>query len=233
MEKWAESLLLLQNTDLKIRELKKRLSLLPAERQRLSGRLTELQTQKDDASKELKTLELAIKNAESEIAAHQQSVAKLQQQSAMVKKNSEYQAMLSQIAALKLKIGDLESFELEKYDELEDAKRKVQSVNTSCDGAMRSTKSEIAELDEFAAEVKEDIARRSAERENLASGIESSLLGLYNRLLSRGQGLPLAPATGGICKNCNLKLTMQTLNEARQGKVVCCDNCMHIIYVEE
>ncbi len=231
--KWAELLLLLQNVDLKIRELKKRLALLPAERKRLTEKLESLQHDREEASKQLKSIELAIKNAESEIASHQQAVTKLQQQSAMVKKNSEYQAMLSQIAALKIKIGDLESTILEKYDEQEAAKLKVQAVNTEVDSAMRSTRAEIAELDEFAVEIKKDIEEKTAEREKLSAGVEKTLLSRYNQLLSRGQGMPLASAAGGICKNCNLRLTPQTLNEARQGKVTYCDNCMHIIYFEE
>ena len=47
------------------------------------------------------------------------------------------------------------------------------------------------------------------------------------------KGLMVSPITDGICGNCFLKLTPQTMTHARRGAVTECDHCRHLVYLED
>ncbi len=228
--KWAELLLLLQSADLKIRELKKRLQLLPGERKQLTERINSLLAGKENAKKTVLSIEMEIKKAESDISKDQEAAQKLRQQSAMVKKNSEYTAMLNQIATLNMHVSDLESVILEAYDKLEEAKAALRETDSEADAKIRSAREELAELDDFEKDICADIEAKTAERKQYEPAVEGSLLRRYEQLLKRGQGVPLVQVENGFCKNCNLRVIPQTMNTIRAGKIASCDNCMHLIY---
>ena len=106
--KWVQSLLELQANDLRIRDLEQRMKLLPSEMNELKAKRDRLVASTAAAAEAAHKVEREIKSAESEIARLTDESRKLQQQSAMVKKNTEYQAMLNTVALNKNKIGKLE-----------------------------------------------------------------------------------------------------------------------------
>jgi hypothetical protein len=91
-------------------------------------------------------MELAIKAEEAKIQTLNAESTKLQQQSALVKKNNEYQAMLSGIAQNKEKISAIEEELLIKFDELEALKTEALQVKRNNSAELRSAKQEFEEL---------------------------------------------------------------------------------------
>ena len=92
------ALLNLQSQDMRMRDLKLRLVSIPKELDKIIARRDALNADTAAAAEEVKKMELAIKAKEGEIQTLNAESTKLQQQSALVKKNNEYQAMLSGIA---------------------------------------------------------------------------------------------------------------------------------------
>ena len=232
-KEWLKNLLLLQETDMRIRKLTTRLDMIPSEIHKIDNEIAEDQERLDKAKNSSDALLLEIKSVESDIMAQNEIVDKLRKQSVMIKKNDEYKAMMHQISVAQQKISDLETRELEIMDKIDAAKqewRKLDKIRADRKTELESEKSELIELEE---KLKKEIAKVSAARPALEEKIEENLLGIYTRLLDKGVGQPLAPVRNGICGNCHLQLTPQTVNRTRKEEIVNCENCGHLLYMSE
>ncbi|MBE6364166.1 MAG: hypothetical protein E7053_00270 [Lentisphaerae bacterium] len=228
-----EALLILQEADLRRKGMEKRLELLPREMDAIIARRDKLNASTAAAQELLKKEELAVKKCEAEIARLTEESQKLQQQSALVKKNNEYQAMLGQIADNKRKIGSLEEEVLEKFDKVAELKENAEKIKRANALELRNARAEFEELLAFSKTVKGEIAKAVADRPALTANVRDELLSTYNRLLKGKEGTaPLTKLDNGCCGNCHMKVTMQTANELSKGKIEHCDNCQHLLYAD-
>lgn len=233
MKKWVENLLAVQDVDMRIRQLNLKLEMLPKEKEKLNFELeNEQRILKENKSKIQKT-EMDLKQLESGIKKLNEDANKLQNQSIMVKKNEEYKALLSEVDKCKAKIGDLETDVLNCLEKIDAEKNEQKNHEKTFSERSKSINGEIKELDQLAVELNEEIARIKESRTALTNSVESAILDDYTRLLNGKRGTPLAKVHMDKCGNCHLKLTPQTLNLARKGVMARCDNCSHIIYMED
>ena len=233
MRKWTEDLLALQSVDLRIRGLKTKLATIPSEKLRLNIVSEEGRVGIKSAKENLQKVELQIKGVEASIAQVNAEIVKLQNQSMMVKKNDEYQAMLKQVEDCKAKISDFETSEIELLDKVEAAKQALKIAEKSLVDRERSVKSELQEFVQLEADIKAEIDTLLAGRSAYEKRIEQNTLSIYNPLINRGKGEAVAKVKdGGHCSNCLLKLTPQTLSQAKGGVIALCDNCSHIVYMD-
>jgi len=231
---WLNALLKLQEVDLRKRDLETRLALLPKEMNALIAKRDALRGATAAAIEALHKAESAIKGHESAIEALQEENRRLQQQTALVKKNNEYQAMLASIETNRKHVGEHESEIILLLDEAEKLRTEARRVKTENDAAIRNLKSEFDELYAFSGEVKEEIAKLAAQREVCLRGVDDDVLRRYQRLLAgRGGGAPVARLDNGSCSNCHLKVIPQSANLLRKGEVIFCDNCQHFLYDPE
>ena len=232
--RWAEALLKLQRVDLKIRELEARLALLPKEMTELKNKRDAAVAEVNAAASAAKKIELERKGVESEIEKLNAENKRLQQQSAMVKKNTEYQAMLGTIALNEKKVGDLESRELELMDRFEEARKAYRKIRQDNEAAVNAIRAEFDELVAFAGDLKKEIAQLKEERPADIRGVDGETLERYNRLLAGKDGIaPLVRVENEICGSCHLRVTRQALTNMQKGAVTSCENCMHFIYLED
>lgn len=232
--KWVTTLLALQANDLRVRDFEQRLTLIPKELENLKKRRDDAVASTAAAVEAARKFERAAKTAESEIAALNEESAKLQQQSAMVKKNTEYQAMLATVALNKQKISDLETKVIEYLDQFEEGKKRYRRVKAENDAAVKDARAEFEELVQLAGDLKQEIAKLKEERPALAAKVEMGVERTYESLLKgKNAGVPLVAVENGICGHCHLRVTPQAMNEIGKGAVVVCDNCQHLIYLPE
>ena len=228
---WAERLLQLQKIDMEIRAMKTRLKLIPTEIENLSRRMKEAAAATEAAGKKVSDAELSLRKAEGAIAAAEERIRKLKQQSAMVKKNSEYQAMLAEIEQCRGSIGTLEGTVLETMDEIEAARAEYKTVSRERSAEIAACRQEMLDLRDAAKEFASEIAAGSEKRKLIRPMINGELLRRYEQLEKTGSGLPAAEVgEDGICGNCRLQVTTQDLYDLKAGKICYCGNCMHIIY---
>lgn len=228
-----EALLILQEADLRRKGMEQRLALLPKELDAIIARRDKLNASTAAAADLLKKEELAVKKCEAEIARLTADSQKLQQQSALVKKNNEYQAMLAQIADNKNKIGEIEEDLLEKFDRIAQLKENAEKISRANALELRNARAEFEELLEFKKSVAAEIAKAVADRPALAANVPDDLLSTYNRLLKgKDNSAPLTKLNNGCCGNCHMRVTTQTLNELSKGRIEHCDNCQHLLYAD-
>lgn len=231
---WLGKLLALQKNDLRSHICRKKLDSLPGDLKALLAKRDALLKAVDDAGVAVKKIELDIKNGESDIKKLEDDNRKLQQQSAMVKKNTEYQAMLATIEENKRKTGVIEETILLKYDELENAKKNLASVRQENNAALKLVKEEFDEIVAFGNTLKKEISELAAARPEKLRGIIPDVLRRYSFLVQKiDSDVPVAPVENGICGHCHMRVTPQTLNQLHKGDVAECDNCQGMIYDPE
>ncbi len=231
MNKQLFDLLALQDVDMKIRGLKTRLTMLPKEREANEKKLAATSAALKAKQDRLKNTELAIRAAESEINQLNESIKKLQVNSALVKKNNEYQAMLTEIQHHKDRISDQETKLLGLMDTADTQRKAVKAEETQSAAQIKSIQDELEEFNAMEKEIKEQGRALVAKSKEFATRIPSDLLERYNRLL-KDNGPPAVKLDGEVCGNCRFKATPQTRNACRSGMIVNCDNCAHMLYCD-
>lgn len=229
MKKVLFDLIALQDVDMKVRGLKTRLGMIPKERKKFEHALEDAESAIKDKRNKLKAIELNINKTESEIAKFDDSVRKLQSNSALVKKNNEYQAMLLEIEHNKEKISNLETELLEMMDQADAMKKSLSTEERQGAARIKSIKDELDELVTLEREIKEQGRALLAKSKEFTAHVRPELLERYQHLL-KGEGQPLVKLKGEICGNCNFKITPQTRNNCLSGNIVNCDNCSHMLY---
>ena len=233
MRKWTADLLALQVVDLRIRGLKTKLMTIPTERARLAASVDDAMGVVKAAKEALQKAEQHVKGIEASIAQANADIVKLQNQSILVKKNDEYQAMLKQIEDCKTRISDFETEEIGYFDKVESARNALKAAEKALADRERSVKSEMQEFVQLEADIKAEGSALVASRKSYEAKIDPTNLAVYNRLAGTGKGEPVTLIKDGvICSNCRLRLTPQTLGQAKGGLMALCDNCAHIVYVD-
>jgi predicted nucleic acid-binding Zn-ribbon protein len=231
---WATALLKLQNIDERIRKVRTRLSLMPAERNRIIAAKNAAEAKVAAAEKTLASHLDLLRRTEAEIKALEEKRNRIRQQSALVKKNAEYQSMMAESAMLDQAIGKLEIQVLTEMEKTPAKEAAVAEAKKVCAGELRALKQEYIEFGNAEKSFRQDLENLKAERLAATENLERKILDPYEELLKSNDGNPLVPILeGGVCGNCSLQLTPQTLSSAKAGKFIFCDNCSHLIYFED
>ncbi len=230
---WARAILDIQAVDMRIRNIDTRLGLLPKERRRIADAKKKIDEGLEAVRNEIRQNELLIKKAESETAGLENTINKNRQQSLLIKKNTEYQAMLAAIDMSTEQISRLESLILEKMEIIDGLKEKLKTATARANASVKSLKAEWGEFDELEKYVKSEKVKLIQERETLRKALPTALGEEYDRLFNANDGEPLVPVENGSCGHCFMRITPHTLNQASIGNVVNCDNCRHLIYMED
>ncbi|MBR7139686.1 MAG: hypothetical protein IKD44_09085 [Lentisphaeria bacterium] len=227
-------LLKLQEADMRLKDMETRLETLPKEMNNIIAKRDKIAANTAEAVTVVKKIKLRIKQDEDLIAELESSSEKLRQQSAMVKKNSEYQAMLNAIELNKKKIGEAEERILAADEELTQAKRSGAKIKFANDAEIKNLRTEFEELFNFSKVVKEEIAKLQAARPELLRDIPPALLSPYESLRNNKEGAaPLTTAPNETCGHCRLKITAQTAVALKRGEIAHCDNCQYMLYDPE
>ena len=97
MKAWTSNILTVQKYDMKLRDLETKYRSIPGERAKLKEEYLAAQAQLAAAKKNAAETDQTLKRTEADIAAQNDKIRKLLTQSALVKKNDEYQALMKVI----------------------------------------------------------------------------------------------------------------------------------------
>lgn len=227
-------LIQLQDIDSKIYGLNREKEQKPQE-------ILELQKEFEDKKANLKNLEekdkaLAIKRKEKEIdlASKEENIKKLNNQLLSLKTNKEYQAMLAQIASLKTDTSVLEEEILKIMDEQDALKAHVSKEKSYLAEEERKFQEEKKKIDERLKEIEYVINDLTAKRERIIPSIEKRTYATYERILKGKDGLALVVVKDYACQGCYIGVTPQVINEIKmQDKIITCESCARILYIEE
>ena len=229
MKAWIKNLLVLQTADLRTKRMNVRLKEIPREKLELTSSLTGEKDKVAKAKEALSDAEKDIRKIETKIDDVKARIKTFQSKTALVKKNDEYKALLSEIETCKVTIGGFENKQIELMDTLDGTKNALTAAQKSLEYMTNEANENIEELDELAQGLKTEIDEMLIARKALIKKVDSEVFPLYSRLI-RKPGEPLTRIHNNTCGNCHLKLTPQTLNDAKKEMISTCDTCGHLIY---
>ncbi|MBQ9338149.1 MAG: hypothetical protein IJS14_12725 [Lentisphaeria bacterium] len=230
MKRWVANILTVQQYDMKLRALETKYRTIPQERANLRELYDAAKAKLENARTAAVQAAQAVRQTESEIAVLNENIRKLLTQSAMVKKNAEYQAMMTDIENAKARISDLETKQLEQMDEQAAAAKAAAEEEKSFAATESQLKAEAAEFKELVEHIKTEAIRLKAEKKQFMPRVELHVLNAYKTILAKDKGPPVVPIRNGSCGYCSMAVPPQEINEARKGQLVFCDNCAHILY---
>ena len=233
MKRSIVELLALQETDLRLRELEKKYKTIPAERAELVAEFEVVRSALAKAEGVVKQLELQIRQCETEIATKKAHLQEIRVRSGTVKKVTDYNAVMSEITTTENAISELEEQELIAMDSLDQAKEKRVKAERNYRATGRIIQKEVRELDALKEAILENVRELAVQSKEQEKRIAQTTLDIYKRLLAAGKGSPVGKISAGLCSNCNLQGPPMTLNEAKKGQLVHCDNCSCFLYDPE
>ena len=236
MEVWLKDLLKLQNIDLKLVDLYKKVSSIPLVESSLENDVVEIDKRLFDAKAALNALEVQLKKTELDATAQEQLAFKLKAQSPMVKKKDEYQAMLIEMKNAEEKANELEDKGLELLIEIEEmTETNAQlKISSKLEREVVGTKKE--KLSVKVVEFDRDIIKGEKDRIAFAARLDEKVLNSYERVRKSKKGLSLSCAPlqeNGTCSSCHLKNPIEIKLDIMKGQIVPCLNCSSILYIED
>jgi len=231
MHEGIEKLLILQDRDRKILRVREELMRIPAERAAFQAQAAESKAAADENKLRCNKIESDRKELELQVEARKQQIDKYSLQQFQTKKNEEYRALAKEIETCKKQIRELEDKQLELMEQAEIAQKEGKAIAKQAADVKKNVEGWVAELSVREQNLNKEIGQLEANRDELASGIEESLLAGYERLLShRGQNVVVG-IQHGVCGGCHMKLNAQILVSCQAAQeVVNCNNCGRILY---
>jgi predicted nucleic acid-binding Zn-ribbon protein len=232
-----QSLLILQDRDLKRHALETQLKAVPDEIAQVERKIASEKAAIEAARTELRDLEVRKKSLENEIGSTETKLANYRTQQLSIRKNDEYQAMGHQIEQTQAAIADLEGKELEVMYAIDGAKARFAAAEAELKANIAGHESRIATLRERDANLRAELTTAQSEVAAARTPVEPMRLRVYDRIAVRNFPV-VVPIHAGKCGGCHLKVSSEVESAARGktsdpvAQLPTCDQCGRIVYWE-
>ncbi|MDX9702916.1 MAG: C4-type zinc ribbon domain-containing protein [Candidatus Auribacterota bacterium] len=223
-------LLEIQDIDLKIIQLKELQVSLP---QTLESLFKDIEAKKKnlaDAQKNLQDTRVHQKNIEVDVDANKQTTIKYKNQLCQIKSNEQYRALVKEIETLEKKNTKLEDTILDYMMKAEEKQSSVKQAEENLKRSEQTLSNEEQKIKDRIVAVDNEIKELLAKRNILKENVSPKVMNVYDRTIQHKQPA-VVPIHGNICQGCYMKLTPNDVNEVHKGHtLICCDNCVRILY---
>jgi predicted nucleic acid-binding Zn-ribbon protein len=230
-----QSLLILQDRDLKRLGLEAQLKTVPQDVARVEQKIAAEKAAIESSRSELRELELKKKSLETEIGSAEEKLGRYKTQQLSVRKNDEYKALGHEIDTTQAGIDELEGKELEIMYAIDEAKKKFAAAEGELKANISGHEARIAALRERQVSLGEELKLAQADVAGARAPIGEARLRLYDRIAARNMPAVVA-IRSGKCGGCHLKVSSEVESAAR-GKTVdplaqlpTCDQCGRLVY---
>jgi hypothetical protein len=226
-----EKLLVLQDRDRRIAQLKLERMRIPehvaAAEQRLKTEAARLDSLRDEA----KHIEAERKKWEIDAESKRAQITKYRTQLSQIKSNTEYQALLKEIARVEQEIDDIETRELEIMEKSDQLQPTVKTEQATLKEITAKVEGERGDLQQRLASIDQELKQTLAERQQLAQEIDPAVLSRYERLMRSKSDFAVVPIRNGNCGGCHLSISPQLVHNAKHSTdLTSCEYCGRILY---
>ena len=233
MREQLELLRELQKIDLTLKRIKEERDRFPKEMKKLDEKehIEKERIQKE--REKIESLEKERRQKERNLNTEQEKIKKAEGRMFEVKTNKEYQALLSEVEAIKEATSREEEEILQILEEVDELKKDLlkreKEVATALEKIEREKKKIQEKMDQSDGLWKEQKERR----EVLSKQVESTLYRLYNTLKEKRQGVGVVNVKDETCQGCFVNVPPQMFIEVQKNNaIIRCPNCNRILYWE-
>lgn len=223
----------LQKIDLELKAIEGERERYPKEIKRLDEKQkAEIERIQKEREK-IESLEKTRRQKEGQLNVEQEKIKRAEGRMFEVKTNKEYQALLSEIDAMKEANSRIEEEILQAMDEIEEVKKDLSKREKEMGNMLEKIEGERKKLQEKTAQGEKAWEERVERRELLSKQIESKLVKLYNTLKEKRQGVGVVSVKNETCQGCFLNVPPQLFIEVQKNNaLVRCPHCNRILYWE-
>ncbi|HUJ11983.1 MAG TPA: C4-type zinc ribbon domain-containing protein [Verrucomicrobiae bacterium] len=226
-----EQLLVIQDRDRRIAELKREQARVPQQLEAVDARVRDESTRLESARQELKHIETERKKLEIEAESKRSQILKYRGQLSLIKSNTEYQALLKEIAKADGEIREIEDRELDFMERAELIQSDVKQEQALVKELTSKAEAEKADLQKRAAAIAQELTSLQSERKKLADTTDPDALSRYGRLMHSKGDYAVVPIRNGNCGGCHLHIPPQVVHNAKHGdELTSCEYCGRILY---
>ena len=234
MQPELEQLLVLQNRDQKIKQIRNERKTVPLQRAQLEAQLAASTASLEAIKLRSRQLEVDRKKLELDAGTRRESINRLKTQQYETRKNEEFRAMANEIERYEKEIRGFEDQELELMERAETLKVEVAAEEKNVAGARESVARQIHDLEEKAVALEARLAELLKDREQIASSVDEDLLDRFERLFASKGNAAVVALEHEVCTGCHMKITPQTSHRVKGGReIVGCEQCGRILYSVE
>ena len=231
MHSELEQLLILQDREQKIRQIRTEIETVPLRRKSLEAQLAESKASVETLRQRVRQAEVDRKKLELDVGTRAESVSRLKTQQYQTRKNDEFQAIGHEIERYENEIRRIEDDELELMVLADKIKADLAAEETKAAATRDSIARQTADLDEKSKALESQLQGLTTERSNLATKIDEDLLARFERLFKSKGDAAVVAIEHGVCTGCHMKVTTATAAGVKAGKeIVNCENCGRILY---
>jgi len=228
------TLLLLQDLDLRIESLRAREAEFPKQKSKFEIHKKRLAAELAEREEVRKHLQLEQHEAEIDIEAKQSQIKKYDAQLFAIKKNEEYQALLHEIEMLKKQVALKEERVIFIMVELDNAKERLVEDKQRINAEQKEIEAQSTLIDQELHEAAQERQQLETQRQPLLGQVEPGLLSRYQRIrASKKTGPAVVPLNGEVCSGCHMHVPPQIVNEVLAGKLHGCAHCGRLLYDRE
>ena len=234
MHSELEQLLILQDREQKIRQIRTEIETIPLRRTSLEAQLAASRGSVEALKQRARHVEMDRKKLELDVGTRTETVSRLKTQQYQTRKNDEFQAIGHEIDRYENEIRKIEDDELELMVLADKIKADLAEEEKKAAAAQESIARQTGDLDEKSKALESQFEALTRERSELAEKIDEDLLGRFERLFKSKGDAAVVAIEHGVCTGCHMKVTTATASQVRAGKeMVSCENCGRILYFGE
>jgi len=229
-----EQLLILQDREQKIRQVRTEIETVPLRRQSLESQLAATKASLEALKHRARQVEVDRKRLELDVGTRTETISRLKTQQYQTRKNDEFQAISHEIERYENEIRKIEDEELELMVLADQVKADLADEEKKGAAAKDSIVRQTADLDEKSKALDSQLKALTTERSELAGKIDEDLLGRFERLFKSKGDSAIVAIEHGVCTGCHMKVTTATASQVKAGKeLISCENCGRILYFGE
>jgi predicted nucleic acid-binding Zn-ribbon protein len=233
MHPHLKSLIELQAVDLRLIGIRERLGSFPKHLAEVEARVTAARHQVTAAKESLLTGQKERKTYEMDVDQWKERAKKYRNQSAEVKTNEAYKALLHEIQNAENEVAKAEDRLLERMVSGEEYERQVKAAEAAVKEIEASASKERQAIQGEYNATQKELAAAEAVRAAAIATVPEDLVDHYERIAKRHGGIALAEIRGEGCGQCGVHIrphVIQQLQRDSNEGFFHCETCTRIIY---
>jgi predicted nucleic acid-binding Zn-ribbon protein len=233
MQPHLKYLIELQAVDLRLIEIRERLSRFPKRLAEVEAHVTTAR-QQITAAKEALTLSIKERKTwEMDVEQWKERAKKYRNQSSEVKSNEAYKALLHEIQNAENEVTKAEDRLLDRMVAGEEYEGQVKTAEAAVKEVEASANVERHEIQAEYNAAQKELAAAEASRANAVAALPADLVDHYERIARRHGGIALAEVHGEGCGQCGVHIrphVIQQLQRSENEEFFHCETCTRILH---